>query len=225
MSDLTPPDGDAVPPCLICGRPHSAATCQGHSKQQAGQQCKGPKVKGLNFCIKHGGRSQAAKAISQAYVAEQTATKIAKQATTRRIRMVMGEFPNERIENPLQELQLLAGEMKAWKQAMAERVADLLEAEKLRYGTDGGEAIRGEILLYERAMERLATTLAAIAKLNIDERLVKIAEAQKDMILAAIEAGLAKAGVTGPLAVEARIEAARHLRIVAAPEPAQITAA
>jgi hypothetical protein len=189
-------------------------------------QCGGPKVKGLNFCNSHGGRSKAAKAISQAYVAEQYATKIAKQATTRRIRMVMGEFPNERIENPLQELQLLAGEMKAWKQAMAERVADLLEAEKLRYGTDGGEAIRGEILLYERAMERLATTLAAIAKLNIDERLVKIAEAQKDMILAAIEAGLAKIGVTGSAAVEAKVEAGRHLRLLAPPPPLpEITAA
>jgi hypothetical protein len=116
--------------------------------------------------------------------------------------------------------------VKQWKEAMAERVADLLEAEKLRYGTDGGEAVRGEIILYERAMDRLANTLAMIAKLNIDERLVRIHEAQRDMVLAAIEAALTKAGINGPAAVEARSEAARHLRVVATiGEPAQITAA
>ncbi len=214
------------PPCLTCGHPHLPGKCQGHSKQQGGAQCKSAPVRGLAVCVKHGGASGAARGVSEAYVAEQAATRLAKSAVTRRIKMVMGAFPNERIENPLRELQELAGEMKAWKQAMAERVADLLEQEKLRYGTDGGEAIRGEILLYERAMERLATVLATIAKLNIDERLVKIAEAQKDMILGAIEAALAKAGVTGPAAVEAKVEAARHLRIVATQtEPAQITAA
>lgn len=222
---MSPPE-TTRPPCLTCGQPHNPSTCQGHSKQQAGAQCKGHKVTGLEVCVKHGGGTGASRAVSQAYTAEKSVKRIAAAATTRRIRMVMGSFPSERIENPLRELQELAGEMKAWKQAMAERVADLLEQEKLRYGTDGGEAIRGEILLYERAMERLATVLATIAKLNIDERLVKIAEAQKDMILGAIEAALAKAGVTGPAAVEAKVEAARHLRIVATQaEPAQITAA
>lgn len=218
-----PPDG---PPCLDCNTPHDPKRCQGHSKMQAGKQCKGWPRPGLKVCKRHGGHSRESRAKSEAFVADRLATTTAQHEVTRRVRMVMGSFTSVRIENPLSELQLLAGEMRQWKEAMAERVADLLEAEKLRYGTDGGEAVRGEILLYERAMDRLAQTLAAIAKLNIDERLVKIQEGQRDMILAALEAGLSRAGVTGPLAVEARVEAARHLRLVTAgSEPAQITAA
>jgi hypothetical protein len=220
----TPLEG---PPCLTCGNVHDPKRCQGHSRNHGGQQCRSWKVAGLNVCRRHGGGTKAARAKSQAIVAEGIASRAAVDQVTRRVRMLIGgQFPSSRIDNPLQELQLLAGEMKQWKEAMAERVADLLEAEKLRYGTDGGEAIRGEIVLYERAMDRLATTLATIAKLNIDERLVRIAEAQRDMILGAIDAALTKAGVTGPAAVEARTEAARHLRVVASiAEPAQITAA
>jgi hypothetical protein len=213
------------PPCLDCGQPHRTDRCQAHAKARGGGQCQGFKVPGLSVCVKHGGRTAASQAKSTIARAETAAARTADAAVHRRIRMVMGAFPDQRIENPLQELQLLAGEMRQWKQAMAERVADLLAKEKLRYGTDGGEAIRGEILLYERAMERLANTLAMIAKLNIDERLVKIAEGQRDMVLAAIEAALTLAGVTGAPAVAARQEAARYLRVVASTtEPAQITA-
>jgi len=218
---LPPADGRI---CGTCDAVHNPDRCQGHSRNQAGSQCKAYKVTGLSVCRRHGGATGASQAKSQMIKAEAYAAREAQSATTRRVRMVLGQFPAAAVEDPLRELQLLAGEMKQWKQAMAERVAELLEQEKLRYGTDGGEAIRGEIQLYERSMDRLATTLAMIAKLNIDERLVKIAEGQKEMILAAIEAGLAKVNVTGPMAVEARIEAGRYLRTVSQ-MPAQITAA
>lgn len=189
-------------PCPKCGTVHDPARCQAHSKRQAGAQCQSHPVRGLTVCKTHGGGSPQSKAASATWQAAE------------QLKQKLGTLTVVPVDNPLLELQHLAGEARAWKELCAAHVARL---ERMRYGTEGGEAIRGEILLFERAMDRCASVLALIAKLNIDERLVKIAEGQKEMILRALEAGLASAGVTGDAARTARQAAARHLRVVAPP--------
>ena len=84
-----------------------------------------------------------------------------------------------------------------------------------RYAGMTGEQIRGEVQLFERAMDRCNTVLATYAKLNIDERLSRITEAQQFMVVQAIEAALSSANVTGAAAIEAKRAAARRLRVVA----------
>lgn len=198
--------------CAVCGHPHDVTRCQGHAKAAGGQQCGSWPVAGELTCARHRTRA-----------AEVTFVAPPSGPIERKIKMVDGVVVGHRVENPLLVLQEIAGEAQAWKVAIGERVQQLLHDDTLRYATDGGEQIRGEILLWERAIDRVTQILAMIAKLNIDERLVKIAEGQKEMILAALEAGLAAAGLTaGPLVAVAKAEAARHLRVV--PPPRQITA-
>lgn len=192
------PAPDSV--CQKCSNVHSPNKCKAHSKLQGGNQCQLPPMAGQSVCGSHGGRTQRSKAAA------------AKRVTEANLRSTLGALTVVPVENPLAELQRLAGEARAWKELCASHVANL---ERMRYGMEGGEAIRGEIILFERAIDRCLAILGTIAKLNIDERLVRIAEAQRDMVIEALDAGIKKAGVSGPLALSARAEAARHLRVVA----------
>lgn len=82
------------------------------------------------------------------------------------------------VDNPLSALAELAGEIVATKDIFRDRVAQLQE-EAWRYSDDkGGEQLRAEIALYERALDRSARVLADIARLKIDERLAAITEQQ-----------------------------------------------
>lgn len=153
----------------------------------------------------HGGGSRKVKAAAAARVAEAKA-----QRELGRLAAVQG--PAEPVADPLTALARLAGEVLRWKDLLAEHVAEL---QALRYGGEGGEQIRGELVLFERALDRCSTVLATIAKLDIDERLARIEEAKAALVLRAIEAALDAAGVAGEARVEAKRVAARQLRSVA----------
>lgn len=198
MSDSTPPGPMTV--CDKCMAVHDPTKCQAHSKLQRGAQCQLPPMTGQRVCGSHGGRAKQNKAAA------------AVRTTEVQIRQALGKLTIVPVDNPLAKLQMLAGEAEAWKDLLAEHVAKLTA---MRYGTEGGEAIRGEVQLFERAMDRCLQVLATIAKLNIDERLVRIAEGQKTMVIQAVDAGIAAAGITGPKAIEARQAVGRHLRSVA----------
>jgi hypothetical protein len=199
IGQLTP-EHPVAGSCPKCGNLHDPTKCKAHSRRNDGNQCLLPPMLGQQVCNMHGGRSPRAKAAGLGVVAEN------------RLRQELGRLTVTPVANPLQELQNLAGEAQAWKELLAGHVARLSH---LRYSTDGGEAIRGEIQLFERAMDRCLAVLATIAKLNIDERLVRIQEEQKNMILRAIDMALSSAGVNGTAAAQAKQVAARHLRSVA----------
>lgn len=117
------------------------------------------------------------------------------------------------VANPLEALQRLAGRVAAAEEVIGEKVNDLTS---WRYEGEGsGEQLRAEVGLLERTMSHLGKLLVDIARLNIDERLVKIEEAKAKVIVEAIEIALATAGVRGQQATEAKRAAARHLRTVA----------
>jgi hypothetical protein len=125
----------------------------------------------------------------------------------RQLLATLGAIP---VSDPLQALLKLAGQVLSWQEATAGLVNEL---ESVRYrGANGMEQLRAEVALYERAMDRAAGVLGAIARLNIEERLVRVTERQADAVVDAIEAGLAEIGITGAQAVEAKRAAARHLR-------------
>lgn len=195
MAIETNPDGT----CTRCGMIHDPMRCSAHKRDNSAQCRKWP-IKGLTVCRLHGGASLRARRVAADYKTEQASRK------------ALGKLSITPVANPLLELQKLAGEAVAWKSVIADKVAEL---DRLRYSTDGGEAIRGEVLLFERAMDRCSTVLGMIARLNIDERLAAISEAQHRMIVTAIDAGLTSAGVTGPQREAARRSVAQHLRLVA----------
>ena len=114
------------------------------------------------------------------------------------------------VDDPLTELAKLAGDAVAWKEFLARRIADV---EQLAYRGMTGEQIEGEIQLWNQALSTCNTVLATIARLDIDERLVRIEQGKADMFLRALEAGLAEVGLTGDLAVRAKQAAVKHLRV------------
>lgn len=153
---------------------------------------------GTGRCKLHGGSTP-----TQTIAAERA------QAETE-ARRLLAELDTPAVGDPLSALLTLAGQVTAWQQATAELVNRL---NSVRYeSARGGEQLRAEVALYERAMDRAATVLAAVARLNIEERLARVTERQADTVVAAIDAALAAVGVSGEQAVVAKRAAARHLR-------------
>lgn len=161
------------PRCGAAPRPGSQRT----------EPCKRYPIRGGTRCPIHGGASPQAKAKATERLAEQEAGR------------AVARFRPEStpVADPLTELSKLAGEVLAWKCFLADRVQEL---NSLRYSTDHGEAVRGEVLLFERALDRCAQVLGLIAKLNIDERLARISEAQAERITAAFLSACDEVGLT-----------------------------
>lgn len=117
------------------------------------------------------------------------------------------------VTDPLTELARLAAQAVAWKDAMAAKVNEL---SSIRYESEnGGEQLRAEIALWERALDRCVGTLTAMAKLNIEERLAGIRKQTADMLERALDAALEKAGVGLDKQAEARETFRRNLKVVA----------
>jgi hypothetical protein len=117
----------------------------------------------------------------------------------------------EPVEDPLRELSLLAGEALAWKRLLRDRVAELTS---LGYQGATGEQVRASVQLYGASLDRLERVLVSIARLDIDTRLAAITERQADLHLAALESGLAEAGITGRDAAAVKAATGRHLRML-----------
>ncbi|MFE2838342.1 hypothetical protein ACFXI6_46515 [Streptomyces mirabilis] len=119
------------------------------------------------------------------------------------------------LTNPLEAYAMFAGRVMAWVTLMEQLLADL---ESPRYRGATAEQIRGEVVLYERAMDRANAVLSAYAKLNIDERLARLTEKQADILVVVLKAGLNAAGVTPGQRELAHAEIARQLRAVKSEE-------
>lgn len=186
--------------------PPEERRCHGKALDKDGhrtQPCKLWAIRGLELCRRHGGASAIMRAAGERRVAEE---KIDKKARSLALRLDI-----DPVDNPLQALALHIGEEVRLKDAFESLVREL---EEIRYKGAAGEQIRAEITLYERALDRVGTRLTAYARLNIDERLAVIQEKQAEVIIKAIDAALAHAGITGEAATAARQVAARHLRSV-----------
>jgi hypothetical protein len=96
------------------------------------------------------------------------------------------------VHDPVERLRMLAGRAEAWMTALEVKVAELTS---LRYESNTAEQIRGEIQLYERAMAATGKVLVDLARLNLDERAVKVQEAQVALLAGALTEALAEAGL------------------------------
>ena len=86
----------------------------------------------------------------------------------------------------------------------------------LRYGTEGGgEQLRAEVAVLERAMDRCGKLLTDLARLNIEERLAAVREATARMLEQALDVALEASGVSLDGKAKAREAFRRNLRIVA----------
>ena len=77
--------------------------------------------------------------------------------------------------------------------ALEVKVAELTS---LRYESNTAEQIRGELVMYERAMAATGRVLTDLARLNLDERSIRLQEAQVALVAGALSQALAEAGLT-----------------------------
>lgn len=118
------------------------------------------------------------------------------------------------VADPLEALQRLAGRALALEETIGGIVNDL---RSYRYETEtGGEQLRAEVAILERAMDRAGRLLVDIAKLNIEERLAKVTEKQAQMAMDALASALRDMGLSAEQQREARQRVAGHLRLVPA---------
>jgi hypothetical protein len=191
------PGGDTVPK----ERRPDKQRCTAHSSR-TGDPCKMWAIRGGTVCHKHGGRAPRVKAAAATKLVEQDIAK------------TLGRLTVVPIHDPLTALAELAGEITAWKELAAERVAALKELAQRNYAT-GADEVHAEIQVYERALDRCVHVLATIARLNIDERLVKISQQQADLVQKALLGALDDTGLPRDQQREAATHLARRLRLVA----------
>jgi hypothetical protein len=99
------------------------------------------------------------------------------------------------IGDPFRELLALASEVKALKDWLRE-IVTAMTPQKWRYSGKTGEQYRAEIVLYERATERLAALLVNIVKLKIEDRLAGVEERTMAMIERALDLSLQASGAS-----------------------------
>lgn len=195
---------------LHCGQVHDPRRCKAHktlrqdpadrdSRIVGTRPCGLWPVKGAKVCHMHGGSAPNTKVAAAVNVAEE------------KVRKALGKLDFEPVENPLTELQMLGGKAKAWMDRCEDHMADL---EKLRYAGEGGEHIRGEVQLFERAMEQCRKVLVDIARLNIDSRLAAIEEEKLSLVMDALGRVLQDIGLSAEKQREARLGLVRHLRVI-----------
>jgi len=178
--------------------------CCGAKKRQGEGNCTRPAGWGTDHagsgtCKLHGGSTRSGRVVA-------LRKEVGADAQTL---LVRANLPP--VTDPLTELAKIAAEVTAWKDLIGARVQEMTS---IRYSTEtGGEQLRAEVAVWERALDRCERFLSSMAKLAIDERLARITELQKQMMVRALEAGLAAAGVAGPAAIEAKKAAARQLRV------------
>ncbi|MBE1501360.1 hypothetical protein H4696_008460 [Amycolatopsis lexingtonensis] len=115
------------------------------------------------------------------------------------------------MDDPLRELQLLTGELLAWKDLLRTRIGELTT---IGYRGMTSEQVRAEVQLYRDAVTQLGSLLTSIAKLRIDERLCEIEHTKAVALAAAVEAAVAEVGLPAADARRARLAVVRHLRAV-----------
>jgi hypothetical protein len=131
-------------------------------------------------------------------------------------RAILGRNDAQSVEDPIRELADLAGEIIALKDILADKVNELQSW--TTEDTFDHEEIRAVLGAYERALERCHRLLVDMAKLDLDTRLVRLSEAQADMLQKVIEGvfGSPELGLTKQQREVARGVVVRELHALAA---------
>lgn len=128
-----------------------------------------------------------------------------------RNRLELSDITNfEPVVNPYEELYKLAGQTVHWKNILAERVSQLHE---LGYEAKTGEQIKAEVQLFTSALAEARNILTSISKLDVEERMVRVAEAQALMIAEALGRVLDSLGLDDNTVIRARTGVAERLRL------------
>jgi hypothetical protein len=207
-------------PCDECGQPHVTKTghpsCVGHRKKKyGGGPCAQHPMHGQTVCKTHGGMAKQNR--------EAGARRQAEAQAVRDVELFAGRRDIHPAEALLELVQWTAGEVDYWRQEVT-----LLEREDLTWGVtkvkDGGDD-RGTTseakphIAYAMlidASNRLERYSSAALKANIDERRVRLAEAEGRALAGVIQRILAALELTPEQAELVHVVVPRELRAIAA---------
>ena len=176
----------------------------GAKKRQGDGNCRRPAGWGTDHagrgrCKLHGGKAPQVSRAAEIEIAEfHIARKLA-------------ELNVPPVADALTELAKLAGQVIAWRDAIAEKVNQLTT---LGYENDKtGEQLRTDVALFERAMDRCINVLGTMARLKIDDRLVTIEQQRVDLVADALAATLTDLGLDPDARQAATDGLVRRLRL------------
>lgn len=131
---------------------------------------------GIGHCKLHGGSSPGQR------------TKADNDRLDQTVRTMLERENLVPLDNPIAQLQMLAAEVVAFKNILGSKVEEL---RGWSYDDiSDKEDLRAIILAYERALDRTQKTLVEMARLNIEERLARLNEAQANLLKQVVEAVL-----------------------------------
>jgi len=175
--------------------------CTAKSKQTH-QRCKRKAIDGGNVCTYHGGN---ASQVRQAAAVRVKARKINKEAAA-----VLAHEGVEPVEDPLTELAKLASSSKALADALGARVNALNKLTE--YDRKDSPSIRAEMVLYERALDRVHRMLSDLVRFGFTERQVQIQEREALLVAGIVQRVLSSIGLTAEQQADARVRLAAEFR-------------
>lgn len=151
--------------------PMKPRRCTAHTG--SGNQCRRAPIRGGTVCPSHGGRAPQVKAAAE--------RRHAAQALEADARAVLAFEAVEPIADPVLALAELAAEVRATLRALGQRVNALQDP---RYVSPmGTEQTRAELTLLGQYQDRLARMLTALGQFDLDDRRVRITEAQAAVVV------------------------------------------
>lgn len=205
MAHNLPPDDKR---CVGTSKSVLRKIAEGLEDPDADTRCPMWAIQGGTVCYHHGGS------------APQTIAAAKERLRTREIQAfagsVLAQEGLETIEDPLAELSRLATSSKALMEALGARVNSLDALE--HFDAKNSPAIKAEVQMYERAMDRTARLLESLVKAGYVERQVKIQESEALMVTGIIKRTLAALGLTPEQQKQAQLVLANEFRSIA-PRP------
>ncbi|QZY83673.1 hypothetical protein K7G68_08915 [Micrococcus luteus] len=155
--------------------PMKPRRCKAHTT--AGNPCRRAPILGGEVCPSHGGRAPQVKAAAE--------RRHAAQALEADARAVLAFEAVEPIADPVLALAELAAEVRATLRALGQRVNALQDP---RYVSPlGTEQTRAELTLLGQYQDRLARMLTALGQFDLDDRRVRITEAQAAVVVQVLD--------------------------------------
>lgn len=182
--------------------------CKGTNRE--GNRCGLRPIPGGTVCKWHGGGAPQVRAAA----AERLRVREI-QASAERTLAHEGIEP---LDDPLQELGKLAAGAKALMEALGARVNSLDELE--HFDAKNSPAIKAEVQMYERAMDRVHRLLDSLVKHGYAERQIQIQESEAMLVAGVIRRVLAGLGLTSEQQKQAQQLLAAEFRAIE-PRPLQ----
>lgn len=158
--------------------------CRAKAKT-TGKQCANYVLPGQEICRMHGGSAPQNKAAAEVRLRTR---KI--EADANRDLAYIGLEP---VEDPLAELSKLAGASQALMEALGARVNSLTELE--HFDAKNSPAIKAEVQMYERAMDRTHRLLDSLVKHGYMERQMQLQESEAMLVAGILKRVISSLGL------------------------------